>query len=418
MKNYGLCGKTLKHSYSKMIHASVGNDEYELMNLERDEFYEFMETRTFKGINVTIPYKKDAFMLCDIVSDEAKSIGSVNTVINKDGILYGFNTDFYGFMYMLERSKISLEDKNVLILGSGGTYLTAKAAATKMGAKSIVNVSRNGSVNYDNVYDLTNTQVIINTTPVGMYPDNGRCAVDIDRFGNLEAVVDVVYNPLKTELILKAQKKGLKCTGGISMLVYQAVKANELFFGRQLNEDEIEKVINKCVLENANIVLVGMPGCGKTSVGKKLAEYTNRTLFDTDEFVEKCGMPIPKIFEKYGEKAFRSKETEAVKMLCSMSGKIISTGGGAVLDPKNVDYIRQNAVIVYIMRDVEKLDTTSRPLSVGGVQGLKKMLDARDPVYKSCADIAVKTNENVDECARQILSLLPNAVENLFGKKD
>ncbi len=414
MIQFGLCGRTLKHSYSKIIHSYLGNDNYELINLERDEFYELMESKAFKALNVTIPYKIDAYNLCDVVSNEAKIIGCVNTVVNRDGILYGYNTDFFGFEYMLKRSGISLKDKNIVILGSGGTSLTATAVAKSHGAKSITTVSRSGKINYNNVYELTNTQVIINTTPVGMYPDNQRSPVDITKFTYLTDVIDVIYNPIKTKLIATADENSIRCTSGLSMLVAQAVRADELFFGKKNGDDIIEDVISKCIMKTSNIVLVGMPGCGKTTVGKILSQKTGKLCFDTDDFVEKCGMPIPEIFEKFGEENFREKETQAVKMLCSMSEKIISTGGGSILKKENIDYMRQNGIIVYIRRELDKLSTDGRPLSAGGTEKLERIYKTRQPLYEKYSDISVDIDENPEKCAQKILTLIPEFIKNNY----
>ena len=403
MITYGLCGKTLKHSYSKLIHEKLGNSEYRLLNLEKDEFYELLESRSFKACNVTIPYKKDAYSLCTVLSKEAQSIGSVNTVVNKNGVLYGYNTDYAGFEYMLRRAGITLENKNVIILGTGGTSLTAQAVAKDSAAKSITVVSRTGKVNYNNVYDKTDTEVIINTTPVGMYPDNGRCAVDVSKFPKLCAVVDVIYNPLKTKILADAQKLGIKNTGGLPMLVYQAVKAHELFFDTEVPADVPEKILSECLFETANIVLVGMPGCGKTSIGTEIAKKLGRVFLDTDKFVEQSGLTIPEIFERYGEKDFRNRETEAVKMLTALSGKVIATGGGSVLDSENVRMMHQNGIAVYIKRPLDKLATDGRPLSDGGMERLQKLFEQRREVYQNVSDIEVETDGDIQKCAENII---------------
>ena len=414
MITYGLCGRTLRHSYSKIIHEYLGNSEYRLLSLEKDELYELFESKNFKALNVTIPYKQDALMLCDVVSDEAKAIGSVNTVVNKNGKLYGYNTDYSGFVYMLKRAGISLAGKKVVILGSGGTSLTARAVCRGECAKEFVVVSRHGKVNYDNISEHSDADILINTTPVGMYPDNGRSPVDINVFKNLSGVVDVIYNPNKTALVLEAVKRNIPATTGLPMLVAQAVRAHEYFFDTKLSDSAIEEVYYKCLMKTLNVVFVGMPGCGKTSVGKAYAEITNRTFLDTDVFVEQQGMAIPEIFEKYGEDAFRDKETAAIKMLSSMSEKVIATGGGAVKRDGNVEMMKQNGVVVYLRRDLCKLSTDGRPLSQGGEERIKQLYEERHALYENAADIVIETHEDVDECAKRLYNMIEKSLPNLF----
>ncbi|MBR5553660.1 MAG: AAA family ATPase, partial [Clostridia bacterium] len=290
MAEYGLCGERLSHSYSEIIHKMLGNEKYRLLSMTKQDFYSFFEKREFCAVNVTIPYKTDAYALCDIVSDEAKMIGSVNTVVNKNGKLYGYNTDIFGFIYMLRLAGVEICGKKVLILGTGGTSLTANAACKKLGAKEAVTVSRSGRVNYENVYtDHADAQIIINTTPVGMYPSNGISPIDISKFADLSGVADVIYNPGKTRLILDAQKRGIPTAGGLSMLVAQAVEADRIFFDKE-NADVFgitKKVLGIIESGVRNIILVGMPGCGKTTVGKILAKKLSRELIDADEYLTK-----------------------------------------------------------------------------------------------------------------------------------
>lgn len=414
MIQYGLCGRTLRHSYSKIIHEYLGNSGYKLLSLEKDELYELFESRNFKALNVTIPYKQDALNLCDVVSDEATAIGSVNTVVNKDGKLYGFNTDYFGFVYMLKRAGISLKNKKVVILGSGGTSLTARAVCKGEGARDTVVVSRRGVVNYNNISDHADADILINTTPVGMYPDNGRSPVDISVFTNLSGVVDVIYNPNKTALVFEAEKKGIPATSGLPMLVAQAVRAHEYFFDTKLDDKVIEDVYYKCLMKTLNVVIVGMPGCGKTSIGKAYSEITNRTFLDTDIFIEQQGMSIPEIFEKYGEENFRDKETAAVKMLTAMSEKVIATGGGAVKRKENIEMMKQNGVVVYLKRELDKLATDGRPLSAGGQEKVKRLYEERHGLYEDAADVVVETHENVDECAKRLYNMIEKELPKLF----
>ncbi len=414
MIKYGLCGRTLKHSYSRIIHNHLGNEEYFLYSLEKDEFYELLESRNFQGLNVTIPYKTDAFNLCDEVSEEAKSIGSVNTVVNKNGVLYGYNTDYFGFVYMLKRSNIDIKDKKVLILGSGGTSLTAQAVCKGEGAKKYVVVSRRGEENYDNISRHCDADVIINTTPVGMYPDNGRTPVDLGMFPKLSGVVDVIYNPIKTALVSEAEKRNIPCTTGLPMLVAQAVRAHELFFDTKLCDEAIENVLAKCLSQILNVVIIGMPGCGKTTVGKEYAQRLGRSFLDTDVFVEQCGMSIPDIFEKYGEDYFRDKETQAIDMLSALSEKVIATGGGAVLRKKKVEKMKQNGVVVYLKRDLDKLATDGRPLSDGGKEKLQKLYEERHKLYENAADVVIETYGDVKECAERLEKMVNEALKKLF----
>ncbi len=414
MIQYGLCGRTLKHSYSKIIHELLGNEQYNLYSLEKDEFYELLESKGFKALNVTIPYKMDAYSLCDVVSEEAKNIGSVNTVVNKEGILYGYNTDYAGFVYMLKRAKIDIKKKKVLIFGSGGTSLTARAVCKEKGARQCIVVSRKGQVNYDNVYLHSDAEVIINTTPVGMYPDNGRKIIELSKFPDLTGVVDVIYNPIKTALVIEAQKRGLPCTTGLPMLVAQAVRAHEYFFDVKIEDSVIEDVLAKCMKKILNVVFVGMPGCGKTSVGKEYARITGRSFLDTDVFVEQCGMSIPEIFEKYSEEYFRDKETQAIEMLSALSEKVIATGGGAVKREKNIELMKQNGIVVYLKRELEKLSTDGRPLSAGGYDKILELYEQRHETYEKAADILIETHEDVAECAQRLDRMINEKLPTLF----
>ncbi len=406
MAKYGLCGETLKHSYSAMIHKMLGNDLYELLSMTREEFYSFMDKKDFSAVNVTIPYKQDALKCCDRISEEAKSIGSVNTVVNKDGVLYGYNTDISGFIFMLESAGVCITGKKVLVLGTGGTSLTANAACRILKAKEVVTVSRSGKVNYENVYEHNDAEIIINTTPVGMYPNCGVSPIDISRFSMLCGVADVIYNPKRTRLLLDAQKRGIPTAGGLSMLVSQAVEADRLFFSREKNENDaknIERVLGSISADVNNIVLVGMPGCGKTTVGKIVAEKLGRKFIDADDyFAEKFGKTPGDTITNEGEDAFRKLETEALSDITKLSSCVIACGGGAVIKEENRELIRQNGVCVYIKRDIEKLATGGRPLSTGGLEHLKKLFEIRHPLYKAAADIEIDVNEDAKKCAQII----------------
>ncbi len=407
--SYGLCGKSLKHSYSEIIHNLLGNSDYHLMNFSENEFSAFLTERKFCAVNVTIPYKTIAFEMVDVVSDEAKRIGCVNTVVNKNGTLYGYNTDCFGFEYMLKRAGINVQGKKVILLGSGATSLTARTALSDLGALEIVNVSRSGEINYKNVYNHNDAHIIVNTTPVGMYPDNGKSLLCLESFTKLEGCADVIYNPLKTKFISDAQKLNIKTANGLSMLVAQALAAHELFFDKPFDDREqvIEKILKKLETKVSNIVLVGMPGSGKTTVGKILSEQTGMPFYDTDEYLEKkFTRKIPDIINTDGEQAFRKMETEVLEELTKMSGCIIATGGGAVLAEQNRYLLKQNGKCVYIKRDISKLATTGRPLSSGGMERLEELFRKRSPIYESLSDFSVDINENSKECAEKIIKQL------------
>ena len=375
--------------------------------MTKEEFYSFFKQKDFCAVNVTIPYKTDAYALCDVLSDEARMIGSVNTVVNKDGVLYGYNTDIFGFIYMLNRAGVAVENKKVLILGTGGTSLTANAACRKLCAKEIVTVSRSGEINYENVYDAhPDAQVIINTTPVGMYPNNGKSPVDLSRFEKLSGVADVIYNPGKTRLILDAQKRNIPTAGGLSMLVAQAVEADRIFFDKKDVDlfAVTEKVLSKIEGGVRNVILVGMPGCGKTTVGKILADKLSREFIDADDYLtEKEGKSPEKMITESGQESFRNAETATLEEITKLSGKVISCGGGAVLREENRELIRQNSFCVYIMRPTDKLATNGRPLSAGGIERLCALYEKRHPLYTECADFAVELNEDGEGCAQKII---------------
>ncbi|MBQ7580744.1 MAG: AAA family ATPase [Clostridia bacterium] len=405
---YGLLGKKLAHSFSKEIHDLIGDYGYELVEKTPDEVENFIKNGGFKAINVTIPYKETVMPFLDVISDKAKMIGSVNTVVRRDGKLYGYNTDFIGFSSMIDRAGIEVKGKTVAVLGTGGTCKTAYAVCKSRGAKEVLKVSRNpdsDSISYLRLYERRkDISVIVNTTPCGMYPDNESFAVDVDEFENLEGVVDVIYNPLKTPLLQRAEKRGLKTSNGLYMLVSQAVAASELFFDTKYPEDLLDEVYGKILRSKRNIVLCGMPGSGKTTVGKLLAEMTGRKLVDTDdEIVKEIKTDIASFFKKFGESEFRKVESNVINEVSKQSGIIISTGGGAVLGRKNVDRLKQNGRIYFLDRPLSELVATPDRPTADTDEKIRLRFEERYPIYISCADETIDAHGSPEEIAAEII---------------
>lgn len=403
---FGLIGEKLGHSYSKEIHNLIANYGYELREVKREELGAFMTERAFSGINVTIPYKKSVMDYLDVISDDAKKIGAVNTVVNRDGKLYGYNTDFYGLKALLIHNGVSVRNKKVLILGSGGTSDTAYNVVTGLNAKEAIKVSRtkkDGFVTYDEAARLhSDADVIINATPVGMYPDDDGVPVNIGLFPSLSAVIDAIYHPLRTNLVSDAEKRGIKACGGLYMLVAQAVYAAALFENKKPDENLIDDVYGKILNNKRNIVLIGMPSSGKTTIGKALAARIGKRFADTDELiVGTTGKSIPEIFEKEGEKVFREIEKKVICDIAVNDGTVIATGGGVILDEKNVLALKRNGVIVYLDRKIDNLIATdSRPLS-SNVDDLKKLYAKRKPLYEKYAEITIDDNDDVATVVRR-----------------
>lgn len=404
---YGCIGEKLSHSFSKIIHNELCDYEYELKEVPRDKLDSFMKSRDFKAINVTIPYKQTVIPYLDFISDTAKSIGAVNTIVNNGGSLYGYNTDFSGMTALIKRANIELSGKKVLVLGSGGTSKTAVAAAKSLGALSVYRVSRggnDGALTYEQAYDLhRDAKIIINTTPCGMYPNIGKSAVDISRFPSLSCVVDAVYNPLKSKLVVDAENAGISAVGGLYMLVAQAAFAAEKFTGGSIPCTEIERVYKKLLKDKENIVLIGMPGCGKTTIGRAVAAELNMSFIDTDdEIVKEAGKEIPVIFEESGEDGFRDIESRVIARVSAVQGAVIATGGGAILRRRNIDLLKENGTIVFIDRPLEKLVTTdNRPLSKTR-ELLKKRYEERYGLYNKSADITVNADDNLRKNINQV----------------
>ncbi|MCL1991076.1 MAG: shikimate kinase [Defluviitaleaceae bacterium] len=402
MLQYGLIGEKLTHSYSPLIHKALGDYTYDLFEVERDKLANFMETTPFDGLNVTIPYKQACLAYCDQLSPAARAIGSVNTIKRmKDGSLYGDNTDAAGFLHLLKIGNINVKEKKVLVLGSGGSRLTASHVLKEEGAKEIIVVSRQGVNHYDNLDQHEDSQVIINTTPVGMYPYNGASPVALSPFKNLEGVVDLIYNPHQTALLLEAKKRGIPHIGGLPMLVAQAAAASEVFIGQRISDEKIDQIVASIQKETQNIILIGMPGSGKTTVGLALAELTGRKVVDTDHEIEKrTGKSIPDIFKEEGESSFRTYESDVIKQVGALSGVIVTTGGGCVTRLENEASLHQNGVILFLERQLEALDRTNRPLSMGD---LASMYEVRSPLYQQFADQTVVNDDQVDVVAKKVL---------------
>ncbi len=418
---YGLLGEKLKHSFSPQIHNAFGIDDYILKEVPREEIDAFMKAKDFTAMNVTIPYKEAVIPYC--VQDEvSKAIGSVNTVVNREGTLYAYNTDCLGFLYMATEAGITFTDKKVVVLGSGGTAKTAVYVARQERASEIVVVSRSGAnisevfgdvktADYMQTETYKDAQIIVNTTPLGMYPNVQAQAVDLDVFAKAEAVVDVVYNPLLTALTLQAKKKGLKYVNGLPMLVAQAYFAQRYFYNEEPkvkpgDEVLIKKVIADIESQVRNIVLIGMPGSGKSTVGQALAERLGRTFVDTDEeFAKKEGMLAGTYIEQFGEVAFRDAESRVVKEFAKEKSLVIATGGGSILREENRDTMMQNSLIVYLDRELCKLATEGRPLS-GNMDKMQKLYETRYPIYVNLADVHLKVEEdNIDGIIDAILQL-------------
>lgn len=403
---YGILGLALPHTFSPYLHSLFGNNDYGVFEISESLLDDFFTRRSFKGINVTVPYKQAVMRYCDTISDIAKRIGAVNCIRNKNGILQADNTDYYGFKCLCNSINLDLKGKNILILGSGGTSHTVKTVCADEHASSITIISRNGKDNYENIYlHKKTTDIIINTTPVGMFPHIEDAPVELNGFKNLCAVIDVIYNPLRTRLTSEAKALGIPNTNGLYMLVYQAKAAHEFFFDTVLDNSTAKNVFLKLQNEKQNLVLVGMPGSGKTTAGKKTAELLERPFFDTDKMVEqKIGLSIPEIFNKYGEQFFREKEREVIELAGKQNGVVIATGGGAVMDPRNRFTLHQNGKVVWLNKQLDKLATSGRPLS-SDIEKLKQMQAIRTPLYHSVSDIKIDVKNDCEATAKEIISM-------------
>ena len=401
----GLLGRKLEHSYSPQIHAYLGSYSYELFEQEPEQLKQFLKDGDFAGINVTIPYKKEVIPYLDELSPIAKKMGAVNTVVRRaDGSLFGHNTDYFGFYSLVRRSGLKLSGKKVLVLGSGGASNTVVTVLEELGAQAVV-ISRSGENNYGNLHLHADAAAIVNTTPVGMYPHTGVSPIDLSNFPKLEGVLDVVYNPARTQLLLDAEKLGLLCQNGLWMLVAQAKEASEYFTGQAIDDSVIESIYRKLSDQMQNIVLIGMPGCGKTTVAAILAKMLGRPAVDADAFlVSLAGKSIPEIFADDGEDAFRTWETQALDTLGKQSGQIIATGGGCVTMDRNYPLLHQNGILFWLQRNLDALPTDGRPLSQAG--RLADMYAVRKPLYEAFADHIIDNNGSAEDAAAAILARL------------
>lgn len=402
--NCGLLGRKLGHSYSPQIHKQLGCYTYDLFEREPEDLREFLTQRSFTGLNVTIPYKKAVIPYCSQLSQVAERLGAVNTIVRKpDGSLIGHNTDYFGFSSMVQKTGLQVAGKKVLILGSGGASATAAAVLQELNAQVVV-ISRSGEDNYTNLSRHADCRIIVNATPVGMFPNVGISPIDLAQFPQLEGVLDLIYNPARTRLLMDAEAHGLVTENGLWMLVAQAKESAQWFTGQRIDDKVIGQIYQMLCRQMENIVLIGMPGCGKSTVGKLLAEKLNRPFIDADaRIAEQAGMPIPEIFARESETGFRQRETKILSELGMGAGAVIATGGGCVTQSDNYPLLHQNSRIYWLKRAVVTLPTEGRPLSQ--TQDLGQMYARREPMYQHFADAAVDNNRTPEETVKQILSM-------------
>ncbi len=404
----GLLGRKLGHSYSPQIHRYLGDYTYELFEREEDELDGFFRELDFDAINVTIPYKETVMKYCESIDHAALSVGSVNTLVKRDGKLYGYNTDYFGFKLTLT-SVCDVCGKKVLILGSGGSSKTVTAVVKDLGGTPVI-ISRSGENNYENIYrHYGDTAVIVNTTPVGMYPNNLLCPIRLDDFKSLSAVVDIIYNPAKTKLLLDAERLGIPYKNGLYMLVAQAKCASEYFTGKSIPDSVIGDIVKNIRRELLNIVLVGMPGCGKSRVGEIVAKLLGREFVDIDaEITSRVGRTPAEIITEDGEGAFRQIETEVMADIAKRSSLVIATGGGAVTVDENYNILRQNSLVIWLMRKLENLSKKGRPLSQNG--SIEALYEKRAPMYERFSDISVMSTEEKELTAEKIAEIFKSSI--------
>lgn len=401
---FGLLGRTLGHSFSPRIHNALGNTNYELFEREPSQLQEFFANPELQGINITFPYKVNALEACDVVDPRAERIGCVNTMVRKDGKWHGYNTDYDGFVFTLKHAGIDVSDKECIILGDGASSATVHVALEDLGAKSITHLSRKTAPLYTDAPNYYETaQIIINCTPIGMYPHNPASLIDIMQFSKLEGVVDLIYNPRRTVLLLQAEMMDIPHCDGLPFLVAQGVEAANHFQGESFGTNEIEQILRDMRREKENIILIGMPGVGKTTVGKAIGKEMGRTCIDVDQELAKEIGDISTYITEQGEAAFRKKEADMIAKLGTETGLVISTGGGCVTVPKNYAHLRQNGRIYQLTQPVEKLSTSGRVLSSGGIERLRELEETRTPMYESFAQCIVEHNRNAPKTVAAIL---------------
>jgi shikimate dehydrogenase len=400
----GVLGRKLGHSYSPQIHKHLGDYEYHIFEKEPEELVDFLQNGDFSGINVTIPYKKDVISYLDEISPIAQKLRAVNIIVRRDGKLIGHNSDHFGFKSMVEKSGLSPAGKKCLVLGSGGASATVQSVLKDLGAEVVV-ISRSGENNYDNLHLHQDAAIIVNTTPLGMYPHTGEAPLNVAQFPQLEGVLDIVYNPARTQIMLDAEKLGIPTMNGLWMLVAQAKEAAEWFTNSVISDEKISEIYEILRRQMENIILIGMPGCGKSTVGKQLAEITGKEFVDADEKIAQlAGKPIPEIFAQDGEEVFRSFETKALEELGKRSGLVIATGGGCVTKERNYPLLHQNGTIIWLKRNLDQLPTDGRPLSQAN--DLTMMYETRKPMYEAFADYAIDNNDSVTDTVRAIGELI------------
>lgn len=406
--DYGLIGEKLTYSFSKAIHEQLAGYKYSLCPLSREEFDIFMKKADFKAINVTIPYKEDVIKHLYKLDENAEKIGAVNTIVNRDGKLFGYNTDFSGFIYMLKRNNVEVSGRKVIVLGRGGASKAVIAALKALNAAEIHTVyykEAPSCISYNECYKKhSDADIIVNTTPVGMLSKENKSPVDIHKFNRLEAVVDIIYNPLKTKMMLMAENRGVKAINGLEMLVAQAKYAAELFTGSSLSDCSIDEICRHMLLEKTNLVLIGMPSSGKTTLGRRIAKILGKEFIDTDDkIVKKINMPISEYFSKYGEESFRDIESSVCAELFPENGLVIATGGGIIKREQNMEYLMANGRVIFINRNLSELSIdSSRPLS-SGRDALKKMYDERLPLYKKYSESSINNKMNFQHTMEDII---------------